>query len=92
MTKNREPMPVHELCKFVSDRSDDYRVYNWREVESMREDLARVSMGHSELAAKVNGLSHRLVMVHRVLMHNALKIFETEESRTIASSWQQNKF
>ena len=67
MTKNREPMPVHELCKFVSDRSDDYRVYNWREVESMREDLARVSMGHSELATKVNGLSQRLVMVHRVL-------------------------
>ena len=67
MTKNREPMPVHELCKFVSDRSDDYRVYNWREVEGMREDLARVSMGHSELAAKVNGLSHRLFMVHRVL-------------------------
>ena len=67
MTKNREPMPVHELCKFVSDRTDDYRVYDWREIEAMREDLARVSMGHSELAAKVNGLSNRLVMVHRVL-------------------------
>ena len=67
MTKNREPMPVHELCKFVSDRTDDYRVYNWREVEGMREDLARVSTGHSELAAKVHGLSQRLFMVHRVL-------------------------
>ena len=62
-----EKMTVHELCKFVSDRSDDYRVYDWREIEAMREDLARVSMGHSELAAKVNGLSNRLVMVHRVL-------------------------
>ena len=67
MTKNREPMPVHELCKFVSDRSDDYRVYNWREVEGMSEDLARVSMGNSDLAAKVNGMSQRLFMVHRVL-------------------------
>jgi len=43
------------------------RLYNWREIEAMREDLARVSMGHSKLAAKVNGLSHRLFMVHRVL-------------------------
>jgi hypothetical protein len=45
----------------------DQRLYDWREVEAMREDLARVSMGHSELAAKVNGLSHRLFMVHGVL-------------------------
>ena len=47
--------------------TEDQRLYNWREVEAMRDDLARVSMGHSELAAKVNGLSHRLFRVHRVL-------------------------
>lgn len=47
--------------------TEDQRLYNWREVEAMREDLARVSMGHSELAARVNGLSHRLSMVHRVM-------------------------
>ena len=45
----------------------DQRLYNWREVEAMREDLARVSMGHSGLAAKVNDLSQRLFIVHRVL-------------------------
>jgi hypothetical protein len=60
MTKD---MPVHELCKFVSDRSDDYRVYNWREVEAMRERLSNVEMQHSSCEARVIRLS---ALLHKV--------------------------
>ena len=64
MTKD---MPVHELCKFVSDRSDDYRVYNWREVEAMRERLSDVSSQHSSCEARVIRLSALLYKVKGVI-------------------------
>jgi len=64
MTKD---VPVHELCKFVSDRSDDYRVYNWREVEAMRERLSDVSSQNSSCEARVIRLSALLYKIKGVM-------------------------
>jgi hypothetical protein len=67
MTKDREPMPVHELCKFVSDRTDDYRVYDWRQVEGMRERVAGYASQLSYSEAKAYGLRSRMIKVHDVM-------------------------
>lgn len=45
----------------------EQRLYNWREVESMREHLAALGMQHSSCEAKALRLSARLSKVEGVM-------------------------
>lgn len=46
-------MHFFELDKIVRDNTDDFRLYNWREIERMREDLASISLYASSLSLYV---------------------------------------
>ena len=62
-----EKMSVYELCKFVSDRSDDYRVYNWREVEAMRESVIDIKQAYAKTAKMLGSFRVKILHVEGVM-------------------------
>ena len=46
-------MRYYELDLIVRQNTDEYRLYDWKQIEGMREDLASCGMGYNNVKAEV---------------------------------------
>ena len=46
-------MRYYELDLIVRQNTDEYRLYDWRQIEGMREDLASYGMGYNNVKAEL---------------------------------------
>lgn len=62
-------MTYHEIDSYVRKHTDTYRLYDWKQIEEMREDLSR----YAAYPARYKDLAYR-----NKLLHNAISTLMEE--------------
>ena len=56
-------MTYHEIDSYVRKHTDTYRLYDWKQIEEMREDLAR----YVAYPARYKDLAYRNKLIHNAI-------------------------